>query len=283
MTNVRERRVELHDGVRLRVEERGEASEDEALLLLHGFTGSVEAWGGALLDELARSRRVVAVDLPGHGASDAPPRPERYRIEQVVDDLARVLDDAGIERATWIGYSMGGRVALAAAVRRGERVSRLVLESASPGIASEEERRGRRMSDEALARRLETASPTAFRDFVDDWMELPLFATQRRLPDPVREAERRRRLRCDPAGLAATLRGLGAGSQPSFWEELVRVEVPTLLLAGGLDDKFSDIALRMEAALPRAHRVVVEDAGHTVHLERPGSWLQAVRVFLSEG
>ncbi|HEX9710415.1 MAG TPA: 2-succinyl-6-hydroxy-2,4-cyclohexadiene-1-carboxylate synthase [Candidatus Thermoplasmatota archaeon] len=267
-------RVRVRDGLTLRVHERGAGPP---VLLLHGFTGSVEAWGKRVLDGLAGTWRVLAVDLPGHGLSDAPRTPERCRLEEVVEDLCHVLGELGAPRARWIGYSMGGRVALGAAVLRPERVERLVLEGASPGLADEAERRERRGADEALARRLESDGIGAF---VDHWASLPLFATRSRLPPSVRAAERERRLLNRPEALAACLRGLGTGVQPSLWERLPEVAAPTLLLTGDDDDKFTRLAERMAAGLPEAVHVGVPGAGHTVHLEAPEAWLEAVTGFL---
>src|SRR5690606_4372959 len=197
--------------------------EGPPLLLLHGFTGAADSWPDRTLAGLSRTHRVIAPDLPGHGRSDAPPDPARYALPRVVDDLAYLLGELGAASATWVGYSMGGRIALGAAVLAPERVERLVLEGASPGLADEEERRTRRAQDEALARRLESEG---IRAFVDHWESLPIFASQQRLPAPTQEAQRTRRLRSDPLGLAACLRGLGTGSQPSFWERLGEVRAP---------------------------------------------------------
>lgn len=272
----RERRVPVGDGLALRVHERGDGPP---LLLLHGFTGSVEAWGEPLLGSLACRHRVLAVDLHGHGRSDTPPSPARSTMEHVVDDLTRVLDAAGAPGAAWVGYSMGGRVALAAAVLRPRRVERLVLESASPGLATDEERRDRREQDEARARALEAEGVAPF---VERWMELPLFASQRGLPPEVRASERRRRLANRAEGLAVSLRGMGSGSQPSFWDALETLRAPTLLLTGGEDRRFGRLADDMAARLHDARRRDVPGAGHAVHLEAPEAWLQAVLPFVEE-
>jgi len=279
----REHRIGLRDGLALHVQERGEAGGGPPALLLHGFTGSVEAWGESLLDRLARGgRRVLAVDLLGHGRSDIPTDPARLAMEAQLDDLEEALDALAVGRAAWVGYSMGARLALGGAVLRPGRVAALVMESGSPGLASEGERRRRREADEALAVPLEAGDPDALTRFVDDWMALPLFGTQRRLPEDVLARERKRRLGNDPAGLAASLRGFGTGVQPSLWERLGEVRAPTLLLTGALDAKFEALAERMAARLPRAVRAPVPDAGHTVHLERPDAWLARVREFLAE-
>jgi pimeloyl-ACP methyl ester carboxylesterase len=116
--------------------------------------------------------------------------------------------------------------------------------------------------------------------FVDDWMALPLFESQRRLPEAVLRRERERRLRADPAGLAGSLRGFGTGAQPSLWERLEDVRAPALLLTGDLDPKFEALADRMADRMPAAARATVPGAGHAVHLERPDAWLARVRAFL---
>lgn len=274
---VRERRVPVRDGVRIRVEDRGEGRPGVPLVLLHGFTGSVEAWGETLLDALASTRRVVALDVVGHGGSDSPDPVERYAIEAVVADVCDVMDALEIDRAVWLGYSMGGRMALGGAFLCAERIAGLVLESASPGLRTEEERRERRASDDALARRLEEGG---IEGFVEAWMELPLFESQRRLPRSTLEVERQRRLAGHPSGLARSLRGLGSGSQPSCWERLPEAAVPALVLTGALDDKFGAIGDRMAELLADAERHSVLGAGHAVHLERPGAWMAAVLSFL---
>ena len=92
--------VTMRDGLRLHTRVQGQG---EPLLLLHGFTGSAEAWGDEVLDGLSQAHRVVAVDLVGHGASDRSSDPDRYRIEEMVRDLGQVLDALGIETARWLG------------------------------------------------------------------------------------------------------------------------------------------------------------------------------------
>jgi 2-succinyl-6-hydroxy-2,4-cyclohexadiene-1-carboxylate synthase len=265
--------VTLRDGLRLHVRVQGNG---EPLLLLHGFTGSIEAWGRELLDGLARAHQVIALDLLGHGESDASSDPARYAMDEMLRDLTQVLDALGVGEARWLGYSMGGRIALAGAVLRPARVSALMLESASPGLANENERRARRRADEALAEGILRGGMEAF---VDHWMGLPLFATQGKLPGRTREENRERRLKNRPEALAACLRGLGTGAQPSFWDSLPDLGVPALLMAGEEDIRFTEVARRMAKAMPRAQLRLIPRAGHTIHLENPFAWLAAVRTY----
>jgi len=254
-----------------------EGGEGEPLLLLHGFTGSWRAWGDSLLVGLARRRWVLALDLPGHGSTSVPDDPAFHTLSAVVATCVRVLDRRGIRDADWLGYSMGGRMALGAAVMEPERVRRLILESASPGLEHPEERALRRESDARRAAGIETGGVEAF---VEEWLSLPLFATQARLPPRVRARERTRRLGNRARGLAASLRGAGTGNQPSFWGDLPGLRIPVLLLSGGDDLRYGEVAGRMASRLPSAtHRVVV-GAGHAVHLERPREWLLEVGRFL---
>ncbi len=271
-------RVEVDTGLSLRAEiwGRGAGREAPPLVLVHGFMGSAPAWG-ELPARLARTRTVVVPELPGHGGSDRPGDPEVYRVPRVAALLARLASALALDPADWLGYSMGGRIVLAGVAEGHLAPRRAILESASPGLADAGDRARRRALDEDRAAALERDGIGAF---VDGWLELPLFATQRRLPAPVRARERRRRLGADPAALAACLRRGGTGTQPSYWDSLGAVTSPTLLLTGSLDEKFEALARRMAEALPRARRIAVAGAGHAVHLEDPRAWQAAVEGFL---
>ncbi len=248
------------------------------VLLLHGFTGSTATMAD-IGRPLAEGRRVVAVDLPGHGRTGDPDEVQHHGFDHVVDAVAHALDRLGARPAHVLGYSMGGRIALGLAVRHPALVAALVLVGASPGLADPVERAARRRSDDELADDLlEKGLPW----FVDHWMASPLFASQERLGRETLGAARDQRLANDPAGLAGSLRGAGTGAQPSFWHDLGDVTAPTLLLVGDEDPKFRAVAMRMGAGLPRSTMEVVPDAGHAAHLENPGHVVATVREFLDE-
>ena len=265
--------VTLPDGVRLHALRAGRGP---ALLLLHGFTGSAATWA-PFLAPLAGRHDVVAVDLLGHGASDRPPDPARHAAARVADDLAALLDALGVARAAVLGYSMGGRLALHFALAHPDRVSALVLESASAGIADDDERRERADADARLADDLERDGTAAF---VARWERLPLWASQASLPAATRERLRAQRLANDAAALAASLRGAGAGITPPAHGRLASLRTPTLLVAGALDAKYARLARELSAAIPDARAVVVPEAGHAVHLERPAELEREVLAFL---
>jgi 2-succinyl-6-hydroxy-2,4-cyclohexadiene-1-carboxylate synthase len=230
------------------------------LVLLHGFTQTGRSWQ-AIAHALAGRYRPATPDLPGHG-DFAERRPASFT---ACDAYLRALSD---EPFTLVGYSMGGRVALHAALSLGERVQRLVLIGASPGLAGAAERAARAADDAALADRVESIGLDAF---VREWGAQPLFdGIPRGVADMI-DADRRRNT---AAGLAAALRGLGTGVMPSLWERLGELAMPVELVVGERDAKFRGIAERMEARLPDARVVVVPGAGHVAHLELPDTLIE---------
>ncbi len=255
------------NGIRLGVELRGETNNnDQTLVLLHGFTGSAASWGQHLDTLASCGLRIIAIDLPGHGLSDAPDDVEQYSIERHHYDILAVLQVLGIQegQAMLLGYSMGGRIALYTAFSGFFRA--LILESASAGIENVEEREERRRSDEALAASIEREGVPAF---VERWERLPLFASQHMLSGEIQDTLHKQRSQNNPIGLAQSLRGVGTGYQPSLYAQLPDLQVPVLLIAGELDTKFTTIAQRMTQLLPHAQLHIVPAAGHSVHLEQP--------------
>jgi 2-succinyl-6-hydroxy-2,4-cyclohexadiene-1-carboxylate synthase len=225
------------------------------IVLLHGFTQTGRSWASTVA-ALAERYRALAPDLRGHGAASGE-RPVSFAAIH-----ADVLAWAP-ERFVLAGYSMGGRIALKLALAAPERVARLVLIGASPGIADAEERRSRRLADEALADRIEGERVEAF---AARWAAQPLFADQ---PAAVAAFAHAERMRCTPDGLAAALRGLGTGVMEPLWDRLGELRMPVALVAGEHDAKFRAIAERMATAIPHATLHVVPGVGHAVQLEAP--------------
>jgi 2-succinyl-6-hydroxy-2,4-cyclohexadiene-1-carboxylate synthase len=260
---------------RLRVEVAGFGP---TLLLLHGFTGSLRTLDGVGAGLRAAGYRTLAVDLLGHGGSDAPREPKAYEIGRCADDLARVLDFAGAGQAAVLGYSMGGRAALGLAVALARRVRALALIGASAGIADPAARAARRAADAALADAIERDGVHAF---VARWTANPLFASQSRLGEEFLAQARAQRLENRAHGLAGSLRGMGVGVQPCFESYLAELDVPALWLAGSEDAKFRAIAADLARRMPRGRAVAIPGAGHAAHLEQPEVCLAELRVFLA--
>ncbi|MHA6260230.1 2-succinyl-6-hydroxy-2,4-cyclohexadiene-1-carboxylate synthase [Sporosarcina sp. CAU 1771] len=239
-----------------------------AIVFLHGFTGSAETWN-EVSSFLEGKFRIVAVDLTGHGKSGVPESPERYSMEQQVEDLESVFALLSLRRFTLVGYSMGGRIGLAYTVTYPDRVSSLILESASPGLRTEVERQERQLADEKLAKRIGTEGLTSFINF---WERIPLFSTQLNLPLTKRMKIRTERLKQSEVGLRNSLIGIGTGSQSSYWNELESIHVPVLLITGEIDIKFVIIAREMKENLKFAQHEIINEVGHAIHVENPTSF-----------
>lgn len=248
------------------------------VVLLHGFTGSAQSWEGLTERLVAAGWRVIAPDLPGHGATRGSQDPERFRIERVAADVIALCSALDSGPIALLGYSMGGRLALYTALAYPQQVRALILESASPGLADADERAARRAADEALAERIERDGIEAF---VDHWENLPLFASLKRLRAETRSRLRAERLRRDPGGLAASLRGMGTGAQPALWSHLSELTIPMLIIAGAEDAKYADIARHMGAAIATAEVAIIPEAGHVVHLEQPDPFYAVIGRFLA--
>lgn len=267
-------RIATGDGVGYEVREAGDGPP---VLLLHGFTGSATSWG-ALLQALTGAHRVIAVDLLGHGGSDAPADPARHAVERQAADLAALLRQLGAAPAAVVGYSFGARIALRLALDEPETVERLILESPSAGIADPAARATRRAADGRWARLLETDGLEAF---ADAWETQPLFASRRRLPDEDRRRVREALLGNRAAGLAASLRGAGQGAMEPLDDRLPEVRQPTLVLAGALDAVGRERAEAVATGIPGARLGIIPDAGHAPHLESPAAFRRHVLAFLA--
>jgi len=264
----------LINGIRYHVEVCGEGFP---LLLLHGFTGDASTWTSFCHDWGQHSKLIVP-DIIGHGKTESPEEIHRYQIESAANDLKSILDELDVHQVDLLGYSMGGRLALTFAVLFPDRVRKLVLESASPGLLTEEERVFRRMKDAELAKFIRE---NGIKPFVDYWEEIPLFSTMERLSKVINESIRATRLGNSPVGLANSLLGMGTGSQPSWWgPPLMQLECEVLLVTGAEDEKFCRIAEAMLKNLKNGTWITVKNSGHAIHVEEREKFGTIVSGFL---
>lgn len=236
------------------------------VVLVHGFTQTGRSWAPLLGRFGNDGRDVVTVDAPAHGRSSD------IRVD--LEEGARLLGQVGGD-AAYVGYSMGGRLALHLAIEAPEHVRCLVLVGATAGIDDAAERAARRAADEALARNLERDGLDVF---LERWLANPLFAT---LPSDRAGLDDRRSNTVD--GLAASLRLMGTGTQEPLWDRLARLAMPALFVAGERDEKFTALAHRLAAAWGGPARIgIVAGAGHACHLEQPDAFCDLVLPFLDE-
>ena len=242
------------------------SGEGTPVTLLHGFTQNGRSWL-EIISRMPEGWMWIVPDLRGHGDTrtmpDAP-----CTMDACTRDLEMLWDHLGVTRTHLAGYSMGGRLALHVAARRPERILSLLTIGAHAGL-EEEARGGRRLGDEALAHRIENDGLEAF---VSYWSRLPLFAgLERRGPAFVAQA-RAERMTNHVAGLACSLRGMGAGSMEPLWDDLAHATFPCTFVAGQLDHGYVNSARRLAATVPDGRVEVVPRAGHTVHQERPDAF-----------
>jgi 2-succinyl-6-hydroxy-2,4-cyclohexadiene-1-carboxylate synthase len=264
-------------GIDLHVEIAGE-KDLPTIVFLHGFTGSTASW--CEISKLLKGKyRTVAVDLTGHGKSSIPEDVDRYSMDQQVEDLEALFAALSLNQFIMVGYSMGGRVALAYTARYPDRILSLILESSSPGLKTENERMERKAADSRLADRILTDGLPIFVDF---WESIPLFASQKSLASEKRLTVRKERLDQSEIGLANSLQGIGTGSQDSYWGSLGTINLPVLLITGELDTKFVNISREMQRFFPNVSHETIEHAGHAIHVEKPDTFATMIEKHISE-
>jgi 2-succinyl-6-hydroxy-2,4-cyclohexadiene-1-carboxylate synthase len=242
----------------------------ERLVAVHGFTQTARSWAlvSSTLTAVDPTIHVLAPDLPGHGASVTPGVAvgSDVSIDSIADLLVEVAGPA-----TYMGYSMGARCCLAAALRHPDTVKRLIVVSGTAGITVDAERAQRRAADNALATRIIGIGIDAF---LEEWLAQPMF---RDLPD-----DRSERSVNSAAGLAASLRAAGTGTQLPSWDRLPTLPMPVLVVAGERDDKFVAIARDLVSGIgANATLSIIAGAGHAAHLEQPQAFVATVHAFLS--
>lgn len=259
--------------MKLAWQQQGESGR-RTVLFLHGFMGSGSDWL-PVCRQLKSRFLCLLPDLPGHGGSSELPARFSCSMEECAGAVIGLLDELEVPDCALVGYSMGGRLALYLLLNYPQRFSRVLLASASPGLSSEENRRKRRRLDEERARRLECGD---FPRFLREWYDQPLFASLKKHPGF--ESLFQRRLENQPRALAASLRGMGTGSQPSLWAALRQNKIPLRLLAGEFDFKFRRLAAEMAEACPVAEVRNMKGAGHTIHFEQPEAFAGEIIDFL---
>ncbi|MBD2208939.1 2-succinyl-6-hydroxy-2,4-cyclohexadiene-1-carboxylate synthase [Calothrix sp. FACHB-156] len=248
------------------------------ILFLHGFMGKMDEFDEAITllgDEFS----YLTIDLPGHGKTQVLGTDECYTMPYTAQALIKLLDELQITNCFLVGYSMGGRLALYLTLHFPERFSKVVLESACPGLVTEAERLARIQHDYHIGRKLIRSLETSdFATFLSNWYSQPIFGDI--IHHPKYELMLESRLQNHPLELDKSLRFMGTGYQPSLWEKLKESKNPLLLLVGEYDDKFIDINQKMADICQNAQLKVIENSGHNVHLENTSEFVQHLRMFL---
>jgi 3-oxoadipate enol-lactonase len=262
--------VLVHDDVRIDVRDDGDG--DDAIVLLHGFPLTNEIWN-AQIPVLARSHRVIAPDLRGMGKSSVADGP--YLMESLAGDIAAVLDALAIPRATIVGHSLGGYVALAFARMYSERIARLALVCSR--ICADTKDRAKHRYELADDAELRGSASAIFDDAIP-----PLFAqeTLHTMPEMLENIRKIASVNT-PKGLAAMLRGMALRDPAD--DIAPDLGMPVLVVAGGSDRLVSLAeAEAMSRAFPKPRLEVAKASGHLPMLEEPG-WMSEVLLEFTAG
>ncbi|MCC5639023.1 2-succinyl-6-hydroxy-2,4-cyclohexadiene-1-carboxylate synthase [Nostoc sp. CHAB 5844] len=245
------------------------------ILFLHGFIGNLDEFDKAI-KLLSTEFSYLTLDLPGHGKTQVLGEDKYYTIEQTAQALINLLDELNIPKCFLVGYSMGGRLALYLTLHFPERFYKVILESASPGLATETERLERVRKDEQIARKLSRCiSKNEFREFLLNWYNQPIFGDIKNHPAFERMLESR--LQNQPLELAKSLKFMGTGSQPSLWEKLKDNIVPSLLVVGNNDKKFLTINTKMAKICKLTQLKIISNSAHNIHLENTKYFVQNIK------
>ena len=249
----------------------------KTIILLHGFTGSLEDWR-SVSSMLDTGYNYVGIDLIGHGKSDSPTNVEAYTAEKIIRQIDDIADHLSLNKILLLGYSMGGRAALNYAVKYPEKVEALILESTSPGIKDQKECKLRIKNDEKLAEYIEKHS---IEEFIGFWLNLDIFNTQRRFSEEKRKQIKLAKMQNNKTGLANSLRGFGTGTMNPLFDHLKNINCKTLLITGELDEKFTNISRETMKLFPDAEHKTINNSGHNTHLEESQEFVNIVDKFLS--
>ncbi|WP_107806166.1 2-succinyl-6-hydroxy-2,4-cyclohexadiene-1-carboxylate synthase [Nodularia spumigena] len=249
------------------------------ILFLHGFMGNIHEFDEAI-KVLAEEFSFLTIDLPGHGKTQVFGGDEYYTMANTAHAVINLLDELKIQQCFLVGYSMGGRLGLYLTLHFPERFVKVVLESASPGLATETERLARVKSDAQIARKLARSITKAdFATFLQNWYIQPIFGEIKNHPKFATMLESR--LQNNPVELTKSLQFMGTGNQPSLWEKLDTNITPLLLLTGEYDQKFIDINTEIVQKYQIAQLKVINHAGHNIHLENTEQFVKHIRDFLT--
>lgn len=268
------------DGRRVNYCDYGEARDGaRPVVLVHGLAACWQCWLEQIPRLAAEGRRVIALDLPGFGASEMPR--SKISIEAYGRSVESLCDALDLGQVVVIGHSMGGFAAAEFAIQYPQRVERLILQAAA-GISTNHYARepllvGARLVAAVGARGAAQSRFVATRPRLR-WVALQTVARHpgRLPPDLIWEL-------IDHSGTPAFLPALDAILSFDFRDRLSQIECPTLVVWGREDMLVpADDADEYERVIPRARKVVFEDTGHSPMMERPQAFNDCVAQWLSE-
>ncbi len=229
------------------------------ILLTHGHAAATQMWA-AQVEALKKQFRVITWDLRGHGRSDSPEDPALYSVEYIVDDIAAILDDCGIDKAVIGGHSLGGVMSFQFQLSYPERILAMVILNSGPGFRKDSSRDKWNLGCERTASSLERKGLAALS----------------------KSNEVHAEWHSDVWGLIHSARGFMTHKDARMIDNLSNINVPVLILVGAQDKEFLGVGDYMERKIPGAQKVIIEHAGHAANLDQPEVFNKLVVAFLDQ-
>lgn len=244
------------------------------VLFLHGFMGSAHDWL-PIMEEIKDRYSSIALDLPGHGKTTTENHYwERCNIRNIAESICSFLYMLNIQKVYLYGYSMGGRLAMYLSVFHPRRFKGVIIESASPGIKENRERKIRMQHDSNISKLLISMN---YKDFLNLWYKQPIFSNLNQRADfdsLIKSMEKN-----NPSQLACALKCLSVARQPELWSHLKEIKIPMHLLTGEKDIKFTSIANKITKINPSITHKTIKGSGHKIHFEAPMEIVNAIYTF----
>ena len=258
--------------VDFKVETIGDIKKETPLVFLHGFMGSIENW-----NQIKRqfNSPIILIDLPGHGESHFK-KLDNYLFTDWVADFKYILDELNIHQINLCGYSMGGRLAISFACGFPMIVNKLIIESSTPGIDNEIQRRNRAEADRLNCTKIMSDYP----NFVQDWCKNKFLANQKQRNSSGWESQQRIRLKQNPTQISSSIKFLGTGKMPSLWNKINTLHSAVMLITGSEDSQYCRIAVECLKEIKDSRWTNISNCGHNIHLEQSDQFVECIKSFL---
>ena len=260
------------EGIKYHIKIKGKG---KPIFCLHGFSENLNTW-----DEIKiPGYRMIMLDFIGHGKTEKPIDLKFYDWQVMVRHLNILINKLCFTKYSLLGYSMGGRIALAYALAYPNEIESLILESASYGECGFINRIRRRKNDERLAQKIGHYGINWFNKY---WSEMPIFATQTKLDEAIKNKIEERRLLNMPDALANTLKGSGQGTFPCLENKISKLSMPVLFLNGEYDKRYRQIGEKFKDLNPRIRLEIIKGVGHNTHIEDSSAFNKIINNFLNK-
>ena len=258
------------ENIKYHIEVKGQG---KSLICLHGFSENLSTWEFLELS----GYQLILIDLIGHGKSDKPIDPKYYSSNIMLKHLNKLICQLGLKRYSMLGYSMGGRIALAYALTYPKEIDKLILESASYGEVGFLNRLKRHRNDLNLAKSIEKNGIEWFAQY---WSDLSIFKSQKKLPEAIINEINKRRLANSTLALSNTLKGTGQGNFPCLKNKMIKLYMPVLYISGEYDKKYETVGKNFEKLNRNIKHVVINGCGHNTHIEDTNAFVEVLNKFL---